>query len=112
WAARAAESRGRATREPEDPVRTCWMRDLDRIIFSRAMMRAHGKTQSFIPAFSEAPPPAAGRRGAPYVGDHFVTRATHMQHTARIAATIARALALNEPLATAIATGHELSHAC
>ena len=129
WAAKAATSGGRATPEPEDPVRTCWMRDLDRIIFSRAMMRAHGKTQSFIPAFSEAPPlgagrtppgglepwreaGVAGRRGGPYVGDHFVTRATHMQHTARIAATIARALALNEPLATAIATGHDLGHAC
>ncbi|HEV3012695.1 MAG TPA: hypothetical protein VG499_05430, partial [Actinomycetota bacterium] len=48
----AAESAGRGQAEPEDPVRTCWMRDLDRIIFSRAMMRAHGKTQSFIPAFS------------------------------------------------------------
>ena len=110
WAARAAESAGRGQPEPEDPVRTCWMRDLDRIIFSRAMMRAHGKTQSFIPAFSEGP--AAGRKGGPYVGDHFVTRATHMQHTARIAATIAEALALNVPLATAIATGHDLGHAC
>jgi dGTPase len=110
WAARSAESAGRASPEPEDPVRTCWMRDLDRIIFSRAMMRAHGKTQSFIPAFSEGP--AAGRSGGPYIGDHFVTRATHMQHTARIAATIAQALSLNVPLATAIATGHDLGHAC
>ncbi len=110
WAARAAESAGRGRPEPEDPVRTCWMRDLDRIIFSRAMMRAHGKTQSFIPAFSEGP--AAGRQGGPYIGDHFVTRATHMQHTARVAATIAQALALNVPLASAIATGHDLGHAC
>jgi dGTPase len=110
WAARAAESTGRGQPEPEDPVRTCWMRDLDRIIFSRAMMRAHGKTQSFIPAFSEGP--AAGSQGGPYIGDHYVTRATHMQHTARIAATIAQALALNAPLATAIATGHDLGHAC
>ena len=111
WAAKSAESRGRARPEPEDPVRTCWMRDLDRIIFSRAMMRAHGKTQSFIPAFS-AEGPAAGRQGGPYIGDHYVTRATHMQQTARIAATIAQALALNVPLATAIATGHDLGHPC
>jgi dGTPase len=110
WAAKSADSAGRGSPEPEDPVRTCWMRDLDRIIFSRAMMRAHGKTQSFIPAFSEGP--VAGRKGGPYIGDHFVTRATHMQHTARIAATIAEALALNVPLATAIATGHDLGHAC
>ena len=108
WAAKSAESAGRARPEPEDPVRTCWMRDLDRIIFSRAMMRAHGKTQSFIPVFLEPPPPGAG----PYIGDHFVTRATHMQHTARIAATIAQGLALNVPLATAIAQGHDLGHAC
>jgi dGTPase len=87
------------------------MRDLDRIIFSRAMLRAHGKTQSFIPAFS-GEGPAAGRQGGPYIGDHYVTRATHMQQTARIAATIAQALALNVPLATAIATGHDLGHAC
>jgi dGTPase len=35
-----------------------------------------------------------------------------MQQTARIAATIAQALSLNVPLATAIATGHDLGHAC
>jgi dGTPase len=111
WAARAAGSAGRAQPEPEDPVRTCWMRDLDRITFSRAMMRAHGKTQSFIPAFS-GEGPAAGRQGGPYIGDHYVTRATHMQQTTRIAATIAQALALNVPLASAIAAGHDLGHAC
>jgi dGTPase len=111
WAARAAESAGRGQPEPEDPVRTCWMRDLDRITFSRAMLRAHGKTQSFIPAFS-GEGPAGGRHGGPYIGDHYVTRATHVQQTARIAATIARALSLNESLATAIAVGHDLGHAC
>jgi dGTPase len=111
WAARAAESAGRGQPEPEDPVRTCWMRDLDRITFSRAMLRAHGKTQSFIPAFS-GEGPAGGRHGGPYIGDHYVTRATHVQQTARIAATIARALSLNEALATAIAVGHDLGHAC
>ena len=110
WAAKSAHSQGRATGEDEDSVRTCWMRDLDRITFSKAMMRAHGKTQSFIPAFSEGP--AAGRKGGPHIGDHFVTRATHMQHTARIAATMARALDLNEPLASAIAAGHDLGHSC
>ena len=35
-----------------------------------------------------------------------------MQQTARIAATVTQALALNVPLATAIATGHDLGHAC
>jgi len=111
WAARASESAGRGHPEPEDPVRTCWMRDLDRITFSRAMMRAHGKTQSFIPAFS-GEGPAGGRHGGPYIGDHYVTRATHVQQTGRIAATIAQALVLNVPLATAIAVGHDLGHAC
>ncbi|HZD00103.1 MAG TPA: HD domain-containing protein [Actinomycetes bacterium] len=111
WASRAAESAGRGHPEPEDPVRTCWMRDLDRITFSRAMMRAHGKTQSFIPAFS-GEGPAGGRHGGPYIGDHYVTRATHVQQTGRIAATIAQALSLNVPLASAIAIGHDLGHAC
>lgn len=111
WAAKAAESAGRGQPEPEDPVRTCWMRDLDRITFSRAMMRAHGKTQSYIPAFS-GEGPAGGRHGGPYIGDHYVTRATHVQQTGRIAATIAQALSLNVPLATAIAVGHDLGHAC
>ncbi len=111
WAAKAAESAGRGQPEPEDPVRTCWMRDLDRITFSRAMLRAHGKTQSFIPAFS-GEGPAGGRHGGPYIGDHYVTRATHVQQTARIAAAIARALSLNESLATAVAVGHDLGHAC
>jgi dGTPase len=111
WAAKAADSAGRAEPEAEDPVRTCWMRDLDRITFSRAMMRAHGKTQSYIPAFS-GEGPAAGRHGGPYIGDHYVTRATHVQQTGRIAATMAQALSLNVPLATAIAVGHDLGHAC
>src|SRR6266536_2255586 len=111
WAARSAHSAGRAQPEPEDPVRTCWMRDLDRITFSRAMLRAHGKTQSFIPAFS-GEGPAGGSHGGPFIGDHYVTRATHVQQTARIAATIAQALSLNVPLATAVAVGHDLGHAC
>src|SRR6266542_4059915 len=111
WAGRSAHSAGRAQPEPEDPVRTCWMRDLDRITFSRAMLRAHGKTQSFIPAFS-GEGPAGGSHGGPFIGDHYVTRATHVQQTARIAATIAQALSLNVPLATAVAVGHDLGHAC
>jgi dGTPase len=111
WAAKSAQSAGRGQPEAEDPVRTCWMRDLDRITFSRAMLRAHGKTQSFIPAFS-GEGPAGGSHGGPYIGDHYVTRATHVQQTARIAATIAQALSLNVPLATAIAVGHDLGHAC
>jgi dGTPase len=111
WAAKSAHSAGRGRPEAEDPVRTCWMRDLDRITFSRAMLRAHGKTQSFIPAFS-GEGPAGGSHGGPYIGDHYVTRATHVQQTARIAATIAQALSLNVPLASAIAVGHDLGHAC
>src|SRR6266536_2853057 len=86
WAAKSAQSAGRGRPEPEDPVRTCWMRDLDRITFSRAMLRAHGKTQSFIPAFS-GEGPAGGSHGGPFIGDHYVTRATHVHQPAGIAAT-------------------------
>src|SRR6266498_1303846 len=93
WAARSAHSAGRAEPEPEDPL------------------RAHGKPQSFIPAFS-GEGPAGGSHGGPFIGDHYVTRATHVQQTARIAATIAQALSLNVPLATAVAVGHDLGHAC
>jgi dGTPase len=43
-------------------------------------------------------------------GDHFRTRLTHTLEVSQIARTIARALALNEDLAEAIAMGHDLGH--
>lgn len=87
-------SRGRARPEPECAVRTCFQRDRDRIIHSKAFRRLKHKTQVFISP----------------EGDHYRTRLTHTLEVAQIARTIARALRLNEDLTEAIALGHDLGH--
>lgn len=94
WAARSARSKGRQFPEAECEIRTCYQRDRDRIIHSKAFRRLKLKTQVFI---------------APE-GDHFRTRLTHTLEVAQIARTIARALRLNEDLTEAIALGHDLGH--
>ncbi len=93
-AALAARSRGRSVPEPEDDLRTCFQRDRDRILHSKAFRRLKHKTQVFL---------------APE-GDHYRTRLTHTLEVAQIARTIARALRLNEDLTEAIALGHDLGH--
>jgi dGTPase len=94
YAAKSRLSRGRLRREKPCPIRTCFQRDRDRIIYSKAFRRLKHKTQVFI---------------AP-MGDHYVTRLTHTLEVSQIARTIARALNLNEDLAEAIALGHDLGH--
>ncbi|QJA06672.1 deoxyguanosinetriphosphate triphosphohydrolase [Thermosulfurimonas marina] len=94
WAAKAARSRGRLRPEAECPLRTCFQRDRDRIIHSKAFRRLKHKTQVFL---------------AP-TGDHYRTRLTHTLEVAQIARTMARALRLNEDLTEAIALGHDLGH--
>src|SRR5947208_2267100 len=94
YAAKAAESAGRSVREDEDPVRTCFQRDRDRILHCKPFRRLKHKTQVFIEPF----------------GDHFRTRLTHSLEVAQIARTIARALSLNEDLTEAIALGHDVGH--
>jgi len=93
-AAKARESKGRLVKEPECEVRTCFERDRDRIIHSKAFRRLKHKTQVFL---------------APK-GDHYRTRLTHTLEVAQIARTIARALRLNEDLTEAIALSHDLGH--
>jgi dGTPase len=93
-ASKAAHARGRATPEPECPMRTCFVRDRDRILHSKAFRRLKHKTQVFI---------------APE-GDHYRTRLTHTLEVSQISRTIARALRLNEDLTEAIALGHDLGH--
>lgn len=90
----SAESRGRKKREKEGEIRTCYQRDRDRIIHSKAFRRLKHKTQVFL---------------APR-GDHYRTRLTHTLEVSQIARTIARALRLNEDLTEAIALGHDLGH--
>ena len=95
-AAFADQSKGRPVPQdarPED-VRTCYQRDTDRIVHSKAFRRLMHKTQVFLSP----------------EGDHYRTRMTHTIEVSRIARTIARALALNEDLTEAIALGHDLGH--
>jgi dGTPase len=87
-------SKGRKRPEESDPIRTCYMRDRDRILHSKSFRRLKHKTQVFI---------------AP-AGDHFRTRLTHTLEVSQIARTISRALRLNEDLTEAIALGHDVGH--
>jgi len=94
FACKACQSRGRKIDEPKDEYRTCFQRDRDRIIHSKALRRLMHKTQVFISP----------------EGDHFRTRLTHTLEVSQIARTISRALNLNEDLTEAIAMGHDLGH--
>jgi len=94
FAAKASQSKGRLRPEPECPLRTCFQRDRDRIIHSKAFRRLKHKTQVFL---------SPG-------GDHYRTRLTHTLEVAQIARAMARALRLNEDLTEAIALGHDLGH--
>ena len=87
-------SHGRARPEREDDLRTCYQRDVDRIIHCKAFRRLKHKTQVFLRP----------------EGDHYRTRMTHTLEVARIARTIARGLELNEDLTEAAALGHDLGH--
>ena len=95
-AAFSDKSKGRPRREEPraEDVRTCYQRDIDRIVHSKAFRRLMHKTQVFLQP----------------EGDHYRTRMTHTLEVARIASTITRALGLNEDLAEAIAMGHDLGH--
>lgn len=90
----SSKSRGRVKAEKEGEIRTCFQRDRDRIIHSKAFRRLKHKTQVFL---------------APQ-GDHYRTRLTHVLEVSQIARTIAKALRLNEDLTEAIALGHDLGH--
>ena len=94
YAALASRSRGR--QRPLEPceIRTCYQRDVDRIVHCKAFRRLMHKTQVFLQP----------------EGDHYRTRMTHTLEVARIARTIARGLQLNEDLTEAIALGHDLGH--
>ncbi len=94
WAAKSAGTRGRTRPETENEVRTCYQRDVDRIVYSKSFRRLKHKTQVFLQP----------------EGDHYRTRLTHTLEVMRISRTIARALRLNEDLTEAIAFGHDLGH--
>ena len=86
-AAFADQSKGRPhfEEERENDMRTCYQRDIDRIVHSKSFRRLMHKTQVFLQP----------------EGDHYRTRMTHTLEVTRIARTITRALGLNEDLAEA-----------
>src|SRR6056297_671736 len=94
YASFSRKSKGRDYEEKKCQIRTCYQRDRDRIIHSKAFRRLKHKTQVFI---------------APE-GDHYRTRLTHTLEVSQIARTIARSLRLNEDLTEAIALGYDLGH--
>ena len=90
----ATKSKGRERFEPECNIRTCYQRDIDKIIHSKTFRRLKHKTQVFLSP----------------EGDHYRTRLTHTLEVSRISRTIARGLRLNEDLAEAIALAHDFGH--
>ena len=94
YACLSEKSQGRAREEEQCPLRTCFQRDIDRIVHCKAFRRLMHKTQVFLQP----------------EGDHYRTRMTHTLEVTRIARTIARGLRLNEDLTEAAALGHDLGH--
>jgi len=94
YAAMSAKSKGRRFSEKEAKFRTCFQRDRDRVIHSKAFRRLNGKTQVFISGY----------------GDHYRSRLTHSMEVAQFGRDIARMLNLNQDLAEAIGLAHDLGH--
>ena len=96
YAVKSAGSKGRQYAEKEAPDRTCFQRDRDRIMYSKAFLRLRGKTQVVLASH----------------GDHFRTRMDHTQYVASVSRSITQSLGLNQDLAEAIALAHDLGHTC
>ncbi len=95
WGMPSSASEGRRLSEADDPFRTAFQRDRDRIIHTTAFRRLIGKTQVFVSA----------------TGDHFRTRLTHSLEVSQVARSIARSLGANPDLTEAVALSHDLGHA-
>lgn len=94
YAMHAADSLGREKAEEPDPLRTCYMRDRDRIIHSKSFRRLKHKTQVYISPEN----------------DHYRTRLTHTLEVNQISQTVGKALRLNSDLIEAVALGHDVGH--
>lgn len=94
YACLSSASKGRDRDEEPCDIRPVFQRDRDRILHCKSFRRLKDKTQVFLTP----------------KGDHYRTRMTHTLEVSQNARTIAKALALNEDLAEAIALGHDLGH--
>ena len=94
YAMLSEESKGRFKKEDQDPFRTVFERDRDRIIHSKTFRRLKHKTQVFINPD----------------GDHFITRMTHTLNVTQIGRSIAKTLGLNPDLTESICLGHDVGH--
>ncbi len=94
WATPSRNSGGRRIPEADDPLRTVFQRDRDRILHATAFRRLQHKTQ-VVAAFE---------------GDHFRSRMTHSLEVAQMSRGVALALRCNHDLAEAIALAHDLGH--
>jgi dGTPase len=94
YAVHSRETHGRKYVEEEDPYRSVFQRDRDRVIHSAAFRRLEYKTQVFVN----------------HEGDHYRTRLTHTIEVSQIARSVSRALRLNEDLTEAIVLAHDLGH--
>lgn len=74
--------------------RSVFMRDRDRVLYSKAFRRLAGKTQVYLSGND----------------DHKRTRLTHTLEVAQIAKTISNSLKLDLDLTEAIALGHDIGH--
>ncbi|MCB1174138.1 MAG: deoxyguanosinetriphosphate triphosphohydrolase [Leptospiraceae bacterium] len=94
WAMLHKDSGGRLYHQQPHEHRTCFQRDRDRIIHSKAFRRLGYKTQVFMNS----------------AGDNYRTRLTHSLEVAQVARSAAQALNLNADYAEALALAHDLGH--
>lgn len=95
WATKYSEAkRDFEELDCEETYRTCFRRDRDRILYSKAFRRLQYKTQVLVNS----------------AGDHYRTRLTHTLEVQQLSTSIADALGANRDLAEAIALGHDLGH--
>lgn len=86
----------RSKSEDEDIMRSRFAVDRDRILYSGAYRRYHGKTQVF--SFTNL------------IDEEMTNRNLHIAYVSQISRTIGKYLGLNTELIEAIALGHDLGH--
>lgn len=90
------ENARRIKAEEPDDMRTQFAVDRDRILYSGAYRRYHGKTQVF--SFTNL------------IDEEMTNRNLHIAYVSQISRTIGKYLGLNTELIEAIALGHDLGH--